>query len=95
MKKMNLICGLVGFSLLVGGCSKTNETKEIKIVHEHHIFIHSNNAMDKNHRMHGDMKRMHEQKRNQKFGQSKGGIDPRYDHKPGMMPPKKQETVKE
>ena len=76
MKKFAVICGFVGLALMVNGCSSSNQVIRI----EHHVYFH-NAPM-----MHGA--RLNQNRPNRRFNQSKG-IDPRYDHKPGMMPPKK------
>lgn len=54
--------------------------KEIKIIHEHHIFIHQTKK---------DMNRrpIHKHRQNKKFDQSKSGIDPHYNHKAGPTKP--------
>lgn len=83
MKKLSVICCFAVIGLILGGCSSTKETKEVKVIHEHHIYVHN---IDRN-----MMRRsMPGQRPNQKFGQSKGGIDPRYDHKPGQGRPNRK-----
>ena len=80
MKKLSVICCFVVIGLIFSGCSST---KEVKVIHEHHIYVHN---VDRN-----MMRRsIPSQRPNQKFGQSKGGIDPRYDHKPGQGKPNRK-----
>lgn len=86
MKKINVVFGLALMMILFTGCSSP---KEVKIVYEHHYYIHVNhNAMNQTGFKPMPMRKQNFKPSSNKFGQSKG-IDPRYDHKPGMMPYKK------
>ena len=89
MKKLGIFCGLVGLTVILAGCVSTKEVKEVKIIHEHHIYVH-NNQVNRIHRMHSNTNPKSSRKGNQKFGNPKGGIDPRYDHKPGHGRPNKK-----
>lgn len=77
MKKFIIICSIIGLTSFFTGCSSTNEVKEVRVIHEYHIYVHNvnRNMMRKT---------IHNQRQNQKFNHSKGSIDPRYDHKPGQ-----------
>ena len=78
MKKTIVVCGLVGMAMIFAGCSSTKEVKEVKIIHEHHIYVYNVHP-----RMNPRTRQMSMKRNNPRFNQSKG-IDPRYDHKPGQ-----------
>lgn len=59
MKKTSVVCGLVGIALILAGCSSTKEVKEVKIIHEHHIYVHNVSP-----RMNPNMRQMHGQRPN-------------------------------
>ena len=73
MKK--LVFGFIGLAFIVGGCSSAREDREVRVIHEHYVYvINMNNAPGARFN------------RGRGFNQSKG-IDPRYDHKPGQLKP--------
>lgn len=41
MKKLSIVCGLLAVAAILTSCSTTKEVKELKIIHEHHIYIHT------------------------------------------------------
>ena len=84
MKKISVVFGCVVLALILSGCSVNEEVKEIMVIHEHHIYVHNVNQMN---RFNPGM--MRRPMPGQKFNQSKG-IDPRYDHKPGQQRPNRR-----